>query len=204
VGDAKPQAADGVEAGAEAGEDSLQDGDGVESAPLDEVEAPQASSLRIVDGEVQFAAAQEELPTGEAAGAADSNSTASDDGGGAIGATGDGDGSGATGALVRDPRDPQCLAPAAPAIVNRPPCVPWHGPVLSHTRIYRGNDADLTEALEGYVSFRDDHRFGGWKSYLARSEDFTRFCCHMHICEMLSARGGSRKTEVVYRWSERR
>jgi hypothetical protein len=54
------------------------------------------------------------------------------------------------------------------------------------------------------VSFRDDLRFGGWKSYLARSEDFVRFCCHMHICEMLSARGGSRKTEVVYRWPESR
>jgi hypothetical protein len=96
-----------------------------------------------------------------------------------------------------------CTVPGAVGVA-RPPCVPHHGPVLSHTRIYSGNDADFTEALEGYVYFRDDHRFGGWRSYLSRSDDFTRFCCHMHICEMLSARGGSRKTQVVWRWPESR
>ena len=82
--------------------------------------------------------------------------------------------------------------------------MPQHGPVLSHTRIYRGNDADLTEALEGYVFFRDDKRFGGWKTYLNRSDDVIRFACRMHISEMLSARGGSRKTEVVLRWPDSR
>jgi hypothetical protein len=73
-----------------------------------------------------------------------------------------------------------------------------------HTRIYKGTDSDVTEALKGYVYFRDDARFGGWESYLQRSDDFVRFCCHMHICEMLSARGGSRKTQVLWRWPESR
>ena len=82
--------------------------------------------------------------------------------------------------------------------------MPYHGPVLKHTRIYRGTDPDVTEALKGYVYFRDDERFGGWQSYLQRSDDFHRFCCHMHISEMLAARGGSRKTRLVWRWSDSR
>jgi hypothetical protein len=76
--------------------------------------------------------------------------------------------------------------------------------VLAHTRIYHGNDGDVVEALKGYVSFREEDRFGGWKSYLERSDDFIRFCCRMHISEMLSARGGSRRTQVVWRWPESR
>ncbi|HMP07401.1 MAG TPA: hypothetical protein PJ982_13705 [Lacipirellulaceae bacterium] len=117
--------------------------------------------------------------------------------------SGAGDAFGTTGAIVN--MSSACPSGAcSTASAERPPCLPQHGPVLSHTRIYRGNDADFTEALEGYVFFRDDHRFGGWKSYLSRSDDFVRFCCHMHISEMLSARGGSRKTQVVWRWPESR
>ncbi len=92
----------------------------------------------------------------------------------------------------------------APTPGERPACVPHHGPVLRQTRIYRGTDPDVTQALKGYVYFRDDARFGGWQSYLQRSEDFLRFCCHMHISEMLSARGGSHKTRLVLRWPESR
>ncbi len=99
--------------------------------------------------------------------------------------------------------DESCFAPAAPQ-ANRPACVPNHGPVLSHTRIYRGTDPDVTDALKSYVYYRDDARFGGWESYLQRSDDFVRFCCHKHIAEMLSARGGSRKTRVVWRWPDDR
>jgi hypothetical protein len=87
---------------------------------------------------------------------------------------------------------------------ERPPCLPHNGPVLVHTRLYRGTDPEVTEALKGYVYHRDDARFGGWEAYLQRSGDFVSFCCHMHISEMLSARGGSRKTGVLWRWPERR
>ena len=39
-----------------------------------------------------------------------------------------------------------------------------------------------------------------FESYLQRSDDFIRFCCHLHITEMLAARGGAGKTRVVWRW----
>jgi hypothetical protein len=76
--------------------------------------------------------------------------------------------------------------------------------VLRHTRIFLASDPDFAEALQGYAFFQDDHRIGGWRSYLNRSDDFIRVCCHLHISEMLSARGGSRKTRVVRRWPESR
>ncbi len=96
-----------------------------------------------------------------------------------------------------------CFVPASPQAA-RPTCEPHHGPVLKHTRVYSGTDPDFTQALQSYAYFRDDARFGGWESYLQRSEAFIRFCCHMLISEMLSARGGSHKTQVVWRWPENR
>ncbi|HWB13893.1 MAG TPA: hypothetical protein VG826_31995 [Pirellulales bacterium] len=73
-------------------------------------------------------------------------------------------------------------------------------PVLRHTRTYNGSDQDVTTALASYFYFRDEARFGGWQGYLQRSDDFIRFCCHMHITEMLTARGGAGQTRVVWRW----
>ncbi|QDU91041.1 hypothetical protein Pla175_44580 [Pirellulimonas nuda] len=99
--------------------------------------------------------------------------------------------------------DARGFSPAPPSPV-RPACLPQDSPVMTHTRIFLGNDPDFTAALANYVSFRDDARFGGWQSYLERSDDFIRFCCHQHILEMLSARGGGGETQVVRRWSERR
>lgn len=99
--------------------------------------------------------------------------------------------------------DARGFTPAGPSSV-RPPCIPQNGPVMTHTRVFQGHDPDFTAALAGYVSYRDDARFGGWQSYLERSDDFIRFCCHLHLQEMLSARGGGGETRVVRRWSERR
>ncbi|HID78227.1 MAG TPA: hypothetical protein EYP56_19815 [Planctomycetaceae bacterium] len=95
--------------------------------------------------------------------------------------------------------DPSGFIPPPPQPAP-PPCLPTAQPVLTHTRSYNGHDADFTEALQTYYFFRDDARFGGWQSYLQRSDDFIRFCCHMHIWEMLSARGGAGETRVVWRW----
>ena len=75
---------------------------------------------------------------------------------------------------------------------------------MTHTQIFRGNDPDFTSALASYVSFRDEARFGGWQSYLERSDDFIRFCCHLHLAEMLTARGGGGETRVVRHRSQRR
>jgi hypothetical protein len=91
--------------------------------------------------------------------------------------------------------------PPPPSAV-RPPCVPTESPVMTHTRIYSGHDEQFTAALANYYYFRTDARFGGWQNYLQRSDDFIRFCCHMHISEMLSARGGADQTRVVWRWSD--
>ncbi|MFO7908353.1 MAG: hypothetical protein ACQESR_05525 [Planctomycetota bacterium] len=95
--------------------------------------------------------------------------------------------------------DPRGFVPKPPSPM-RPPYRPQHQPIITHTRIYRGDDEKLTQRLEDYCFFRDDARIGGWQSYLLRSEDFIRFCCHLHISEILAARGGSGKTRVVWRW----
>lgn len=171
-----------------------------EEAPSGEQPSPElpAPAARTASGErVRLAAAEEELPPG----AAEDGASAATRADVTIGA-GDASSAGAMGDVPMPSCDPACNATTAPAA--RPPCRPFNGPVLSHTNIYRGNDGAVAEALQGYVSFRQDDRWGGWKSYLRRSDDYIRFCCHMHISEMLSARGGSRKTQVVWRWPERR
>jgi hypothetical protein len=115
-----------------------------------------------------------------------------------------GDTTGAIGVHVPLPPgwpDERGFIPPPPSPV-RPACCPTNGPVMAHTRIYQGNDGEFTEALASYYHFRDDARFGGWQNYLARSDDFIRFCCHMHIAEMLSARGGASETRVVWSWSD--
>ena len=89
-----------------------------------------------------------------------------------------------------------CLSPCR----VRPPCIVHHGPIMTHTRIYHGDSATFAEALAGYVRTRNDDRFGGWQTYLQRSDDFIRFCCHLHITEMLTARGGAGETQVVCEW----
>jgi len=102
--------------------------------------------------------------------------------------------------LPPDWPDPRGFIPPPPS--PRPPaCRPTSAPVMQHTRTYNGHDSEFTEALRSYHFFRDDARFGGWQSYLERSDDFIRFCCRMHIWEMLTARGGAGKTRVVWRWS---
>lgn len=114
-----------------------------------------------------------------------------------------GDAHGAVGMFPPSWPDARGFVPPGPSPV-RPPCVPHEGPVMTHTQVYHGHDPDFTAALASYVSFRDDARFGGWQSYLERDEDFIRFCAHLHIAEMLTARGGGGESRVVRRWSESR
>ncbi len=112
-----------------------------------------------------------------------------------VGATGIGDGAG----LPENWPNPRGFIPPPPK-PNPPSSIPSSAPVLAHTQTYNGDDSEFTEALASYYEFRDDARFGGWQSYLQRSDDFIRFCCHMHISEMLSARGGAGETRVVWKW----
>jgi hypothetical protein len=95
--------------------------------------------------------------------------------------------------------DPRGFIPPPPR-PQPPTCLPSEAPVMRHTRTFNGHDTEFTHALHNYYAFRDDARFGGWQGYLQRSDDFMRFCCHLHISEMLSARGGAGETRVVWRW----
>lgn len=109
----------------------------------------------------------------------------------------------AAGMFPPDWPDARGFLPPGPSPV-RPACVRSDLPVMTHTKVYHGHDPEFTAALASYVDFRDDARFGGWQAYLQRSDDFIRFCAHLHIAEMLTARGGGGESRVVRRWSDDR
>jgi hypothetical protein len=169
-------------------------------ADAEAIEQPAAdlSTLRVLNQNVLVANYDQPLPADDATGA-----TAATDATGAVDASAAGE---AVAPMALQWPAPPCATNAAAIATapQKPACFPYNGPVLSHTKIYHGDDAYVSQALEGYASFRDDHRLAGWKSYLSRSDDYVRFCCHMHICEMLSARGGARETGVVFRWPDNR
>ncbi|MFN8738542.1 MAG: hypothetical protein ACK5YR_01365 [Pirellula sp.] len=102
-------------------------------------------------------------------------------------------------ALPADWPDPNGFIPPRPH-VERPSIRPQYDAVISHMKAYNGNDEDFTQALEDYYYFSDDARVGGWQTYLQRSEDFIRFCCHQHIVETLGSRGGQLKSRLNVRW----
>ncbi len=95
--------------------------------------------------------------------------------------------------------DPSDLIPDGPAPVP-PVAIVNHDPVLTHTRLYRGDDAYVTTRLAAYVETGDDARPRGWQGYLNRSDDFVRFCCHLHIVEMLESRGGKDQSDLILQW----
>jgi hypothetical protein len=105
--------------------------------------------------------------------------------------------------LPPDWPDPRGFVPPPPS-PTRPTPRPQSEPIMTHTRLFHGNDSEFTERLANYFYFRDDARFGDWPGYLQRSDDFIRFCCHLHITEMLSARGGAGESRLVFRWPIRR
>jgi hypothetical protein len=169
------------------------------SEPPGETLPPEGSEQTEAEGETA-AQYEEELPPGASSAGPSLPALPSD--AVAIAATTDAIGAhGMYGALPPDWPDERGFIPLPPSPV-RPECSPHHGPIMTHTRIYHGNDSEFTEALASYYHFRDDARFGGWQNYLQRSDDFIRFCCHVHIAEMLSARGGAGETRVVWRWSD--
>lgn len=102
--------------------------------------------------------------------------------------------------LPADWPDPRGFVPASPSC-ERPPPYPQTSPIIQHTRLYDGRDGDFAERLARYFRWQDDARFGGWQGYLQRPDDFIRFCCHLHVTETLTARGGAGKSQVVSRWA---
>jgi hypothetical protein len=110
---------------------------------------------------------------------------------------------GAAPPLPADWPDPRGFIPPPPCLERPLPRV-QQAPLMSHTRIYHGQDAKFTERLATYYYLRDDARFGGWAAYLERPADFIRFCCYLHVTETLAARGGTGEARVLYRWPIRR
>lgn len=100
--------------------------------------------------------------------------------------------------LPADWPDPQGLIPPEP-LSQRPPVREYRGPIMELVRQYDAADDGLLAKLQVYDSWQPEMRPGGWKGRLHRSEDFTRFCCHLHIAEMLAARGGVDRSSVVLR-----
>lgn len=101
--------------------------------------------------------------------------------------------------LPEDWPDPKGFIPAKPKR-NKPQMIAQYEPIISHMKAYNGSNEDFTESLGEYFYFRDDARFGGWQAYLQRSEDFIRFCCHLHVRETLAARGGELESRMILRW----
>lgn len=101
--------------------------------------------------------------------------------------------------LPADWPEPTDLIPDPPQPVP-PAMIRQHEPVLTHTRMYRGDDPYFTARLADYVETGDDARGVSWQGYIKRSEDFIRFCCHLHIVEMLESRGGQDPSDLILRW----
>jgi hypothetical protein len=95
--------------------------------------------------------------------------------------------------------DPRGFIPPSPS-PEKPTYRPQFEPIITHTRLYTGDDERVTNSLADYVNARDDARDTGWQGYLDRSHDFIRFCCYLHVTETLAARGGAGKSRVVWRW----
>lgn len=95
--------------------------------------------------------------------------------------------------------DPRGFIPDGPA-AQPPPIKNQHDPIITHMTTFNGHDEDFTQQLAEYFYFRDDARFGGWQAYLQRSEDFIRFCCHLHLSETLISRGGQDQSRLTLRW----
>lgn len=106
----------------------------------------------------------------------------------------------AAGAAVPAPADTVATTGASePVTDGKMQWEPNPGPVMRQTAVYHGNEGEFVTALKDYLFFLDDNRPDSAESYLQRSDDFIRFCCYLHISEMLSARGGAAKTRVVWR-----
>jgi len=102
--------------------------------------------------------------------------------------------------IPKDWPNPTGFIPKPPQ-KTRPKTVISNRPVLEHSAHYSGNDRKFTKALADYYELADDARFVGWEAYLRNSEDFIRFCCRMHVCEMFAARGGAGESTTITRFT---
>ena len=100
--------------------------------------------------------------------------------------------------LPPDWPDPRGFVPPPPTL-DRPAYRPQYEPVMTHTRVYTGDDARLTDGWRT-TSISGTTPATAAGRAISRSQDFIRFCCYLHITETLAARGGAGKSRVVWRW----
>ncbi len=102
--------------------------------------------------------------------------------------------------LPADWPDPRGFIPDGPSEEKPVGKVSNNGPVMRWVAMFDGNDVEFTQALQDWdFTHRDDRRVVSWQSVLSNQEDFIRFCCRMHIWQMLTARGGAGQAETVRR-----
>lgn len=100
--------------------------------------------------------------------------------------------------LPADWPDPRGFIPDGPSEEKPEGNIINNGPVMRWIAMFDGNDAEFTQALQDWdFTSRDDHRIVSWQSVLSNQEEFIRFCCRMHIWQMLGARGGAGPAETV-------
>ena len=75
---------------------------------------------------------------------------------------------------------------------------------LRHARALAPTRLPVIAASRRRIFFQKHGGGGGWQTYLQRSDDFTRMCCHGHLPEMPGTRDGAGKTRVVWSWSNGR
>lgn len=180
-----------------------------QAPPAEQLPSEEAPAEDAADADAVSYQPGEDCPAGQdapdaAAGGAEQGGAAEgaiDDAAGAEGAAPDIAANGATGgAFVPEgwPDDRGFFPPPPSAKLG--PALPSNDPVLRHTRLYNGADGDFVNSLSNYYFFRNDERGSQFRGYLTRMPDFIRFCCHRHITEMISARGGVDEARVVWRW----
>lgn len=94
--------------------------------------------------------------------------------------------------------DAKGFTPAGPE--SSPPAVREHrGPLMELVRQYDAADSETLALLRTHHLWQEEIRPGGWRGKLIRSDDYIRFCCHLHIAELLAARGGVDQSSVAIR-----
>jgi len=71
---------------------------------------------------------------------------------------------------------------------------------LAVSRIFDGGRPEVAKCIKRYARRRsEDERLAGWRSYLQRSDDFTRFCCFEMVRTVLAAPTPSFLTRLAAR-----
>jgi hypothetical protein len=105
--------------------------------------------------------------------------------------------------LPLNPSDPPAAVPFAAPFVSAT-VVPFdpRQPLMSHTRLYDGADAEFAARLRDYLELRADQRSGSWAAAMRRTDEFVRFAARLMVSEMLLLHGGEGRRRYVFKHRE--